>query len=589
MKVSRPFTNAISTAALHLDRLFSLSRVAVQTIRSDFKEHKGLKSIVALKILTRLDDSADLVRASAVSHHWQNFVISNGLSKQLCLKRFPQLASITHDPSSGDVAYAALFQALTKFPKSSCIADPVSASSTDNYPEESILNTLDPRDKILHRDSYWSSEGSDDPEKSETLIYNLTANFCVISEIHLHPFQASFQLDLPIYSSRYVQFNMGHPKSWSEIDQDFMESQECADDKFVWTYTSQMFPMAQENRLQKFKLPEPVICIGGVLQIELIGRVQKQEVDGKYYICLTHVQAIGRQLSPAFCVEISGPSNDVSLTYDAKEFEVTMKHVYDGLSKQLCLKRFPQLASITHDPSSGDVAYTSLFQALTKFPQSYCIADPVSASSTDNYPEESILNTLNPRDKILNRDSYWSSTGSDDQEKPETLIYNLTANFCVISEIYLRPFQASFQMDFPIYSSRYVRFKMGHPKSWSEIDHDFMESQECADDKFVWTYTSQMFPMAQENRLQRFKLPEPVVCIGGFLQIEFIGRVQKQAVDGKYYICVAHLQAIGRRLSPAFSVEISGPSNDVSLTYDAEEFEVMIQRVSSGDNGYFSS
>ncbi|KAI3764482.1 hypothetical protein L2E82_14491 [Cichorium intybus] len=239
-----------------------------------------LKSIVALKILTRLDDSADLVRASAVSHHWQNFVISNGLSKQLCLKRFPQLASITHDPSSGDVAYAALFQALTKFPQSYCIADPVSASSTDNYPEESILNTLNPRDKILRRDSYWSSTGSDDQEKPETLIYNLTANFCVISEIYLRPFQASFQTDFPIYSLRYVRFKMGHPKSWSEIDHDFMESQECADDKFVWTYTSQMFPMAQ--------------------------------------------------LSPAFSVEISGLSNDVSLTYDADEFEGTMKRVFSG-------------------------------------------------------------------------------------------------------------------------------------------------------------------------------------------------------------------------------------------------------------------
>ena len=42
----------------------------------------------------------------------------------------------------------------------------------------------------------------------------------------------------------------------------------------------------QENSLQKFKLPEPVLCIGGYLQIELLGRVQKQEMDGLYYIWL---------------------------------------------------------------------------------------------------------------------------------------------------------------------------------------------------------------------------------------------------------------------------------------------------------------
>ncbi|KAI3764480.1 hypothetical protein L2E82_14489 [Cichorium intybus] len=300
-----------------------------------------LESDMALKILTCLDDSADLIRASSVSHYWQNFVISNGLNKQLCLKRFPQLSTITHDPTNGDVAYAALFQALTKFPQSYCIADPVSASSTDNYPEESILNTLDPRVMVQQGDSYWSSKGSDDPEKPETLIYNLTANFCVISEIYLHPFQASFQMDFPIYSSRYVRFKMGHPKSWSEIDRDFMESQECADDKFVWTYTSQIFPMAQENRLQRFKLPESVICIGGFLQVELLGRVQKQAADGKYYICVAHVQAIGRQLSPAFSVEISGKSNDVSLTYDAKEFKSIMQRVSNGDDGSLSTSLLP--------------------------------------------------------------------------------------------------------------------------------------------------------------------------------------------------------------------------------------------------------
>lgn len=301
-----------------------------------------LESDMALKILTCLDDSADLIRASAVSHYWQNFVISNGLNKQLCLKRFPQLASITHDPSSGDVAYAALFQAVTKFPQSYCIADPVSASSTDNYPEESILNTLDPRDKIRQRDySYWSSKGSDDPEKPETLIYNLSANFCVISEIYLHPFQALFQIDSPIYSSKYVRFRMGHPRSLTEINHDFMESQECADDKFIWTYTSQIFPMAQENRLQKFKLPEPVICIGGFLQIELLGRVQKQAADGKYYICVAHVQAIGRKLSPAFCVEVCEESKGVALRYDGGEFEVMMQRVSSGDGGSLSTSLLP--------------------------------------------------------------------------------------------------------------------------------------------------------------------------------------------------------------------------------------------------------
>lgn len=47
---------------------------------------------------------------------------------------------------------------------------------------------------------------------------------------------------------------------------------------------SSMCSHEQESCLQKFMLPEPVLCIGGILQIELLGRVQTQEMDGLYYI-----------------------------------------------------------------------------------------------------------------------------------------------------------------------------------------------------------------------------------------------------------------------------------------------------------------
>ncbi|XP_076939163.1 F-box protein At4g00755-like [Bidens hawaiensis] len=202
-----------------------------------------LKPTMSLKILTYLDDSADLVRASAVSRHWQNIVVSNGLSKRLCVTRYPQPASITR----------------------------VVKPSHDNLEPSHDLGELE-----------------------HTL----------------------FQMDFPIYPSKSVRFRMGHPKSWNNLDHDFMEAQECADDKFIWTYTSPVFPVARENRLQRFKLPDPVVCIGGFLQIELLGRVQKQAFDGKYYICVAHVQAIGRELSPAFSDEFSEPSNSVYLKYN---------------------------------------------------------------------------------------------------------------------------------------------------------------------------------------------------------------------------------------------------------------------------------
>ncbi|KAF5756852.1 putative F-box-like domain superfamily protein [Helianthus annuus] len=315
----------------------------------DFLE--WLELDMAIKILTCLDDSADLIRASAVSRYWQNIVVANGLSKQLCMRTFPQLACITrvvepsHDNSAEREhrAYASLLRALTAFPLTYCIANPVSASSTDHYPQESIMNTLDPLDTIRNRGSYWSSKGSNDPETPETLIYNLTASLCIITEINLHPFQALFQPEFPIYSSRFVRFRMGHPKSSKELSCDFMEAQECADDKFIWTYTSQMFPVVQANRLQRFKLPEPIICIGGYLQIELLGRVQKQAADDKYYVCVAHVQAIGRQLSPAFSVEFSERLNDVTLKYDAGGFGLAVSSGDNGsLSTSLLPAQAPR-------------------------------------------------------------------------------------------------------------------------------------------------------------------------------------------------------------------------------------------------------
>lgn len=38
------------------------------------------------------------------------------------------------------------------------------------------------------------------------------------------------------------------------------------------------------DSLQVFKLPRPILCIGGVMQVELLGRVQTQQMDNLYYI-----------------------------------------------------------------------------------------------------------------------------------------------------------------------------------------------------------------------------------------------------------------------------------------------------------------
>ncbi|XP_051138165.1 F-box protein At4g00755-like [Andrographis paniculata] len=305
----------------------------------DFIEWVGQD--MSVNILNCLEDPSDLVRASAVSRSWRHFVISNGLSKGMCLRMFPETSMFTRvievknmfkpvvaevDDSSESArlqrehrAFSYLIRCLTVFSEENCISNALFASSTDNYPEESVKNTLQPSDRLDNRASYWSSKGAANPAAPETLLYRLASQLCLITEVHVHPFQAYFQIGFPIYSAKAVRFRMGHAKVNLDIESEvgigFLDVQDFSDDKFVWTYCSPEFPMAQDNSLQKFKLPEPILCIGGILKVELLGRVQTQEMDGLYYICINHVQVVGRPLYPVFDVEMINEKGHCALKY----------------------------------------------------------------------------------------------------------------------------------------------------------------------------------------------------------------------------------------------------------------------------------
>ncbi|CAH9059517.1 unnamed protein product [Cuscuta epithymum] len=298
---------------------------------------------MSIKILSCLEDPSDLVRASAVSTSWHQLVIESSLCKDLCLREFPEIAGLTdviekkHASDTAEVelgkkdaklsrlernhqVYAFLSRGLSSFMMKNCITEALCASSTDNYPEESIQNTLLPSDMVGHRASYWSSKGESDPTVPETLTYKLASRLCLVTEIHVQPFQAYFQFGFPIYSAKALRFRLGHCQVPMESERNNITDETGAvkgplGEKFVWTYTSPEFPMAQERKLQKFKLPEPVLCIGGILQLQLLGRVQRQDVDDLFYICVAHVRVVGRPLSPAFDVEIRDQSGKFSLKY----------------------------------------------------------------------------------------------------------------------------------------------------------------------------------------------------------------------------------------------------------------------------------
>ncbi|CAN6321736.1 unnamed protein product [Urochloa humidicola] len=308
--------------------------------RSDFLDWVGHDT--SSTIFHLLDDPADLARAAAVSRAWRRFVIDNGFCKTLCQRICPEVATftravvVTRSPpraseSSRDAesrarerdhaVYSYLGGALTSAAKPSvdCILRCIGASSTDNFPEETIDNTLEPRDRVRHRASYWSSGGHDDPDAPESLTYRLNSDLCIIDEFKLQPFRAYFQPGGPIYSAKAVRIRLGHsklpPGAESFVTDENENLRAIADENYMWMYTSPEFPMLQENVLQTFKLPRPVLCIGGVVKIELLGRIQKQATDQKFYICVSHAQVRGRSLSPEFMVDISYPADYSILKY----------------------------------------------------------------------------------------------------------------------------------------------------------------------------------------------------------------------------------------------------------------------------------
>ncbi|XP_068635861.1 F-box protein At4g00755-like isoform X2 [Aristolochia californica] len=293
----------------------------------DFLELLGYD--MSIDVLRRLDDPADLARVSSLSRSWHQF----GFYKKLCIRMFPELKccscvveqdNLTRPSEVGpsnfneqdatameDRVFALLARELkSTIRKDNCILAAICASSTDNDPDESIVNTLDSSDIVDQRPSYWSSKGASNPEVPETLTYRLCSKLCIIEEVNIQPFKALFQDGHPIYSAEAVRFRLGFSKktvySLSHSEEEVVAAERFDDDDgYIWTYVSPRFPMVQENCLQTFTLPRPALCIGGILQIELLGRVQKQEMDGLYYICMCYVQVKGQPLPPVFDVEMS--------------------------------------------------------------------------------------------------------------------------------------------------------------------------------------------------------------------------------------------------------------------------------------------
>ncbi|KAL5716717.1 hypothetical protein ACHQM5_009845 [Ranunculus cassubicifolius] len=171
--------------------------------------------------------------------------------------------SISHpnrhfDSEKDHRVYAILARGLSPVLRKDCILKAINASSTNHYPLESIHHTLEPRDSVEHRPSYWSSAGTTDDEVPERLTYKLVSTLCSITEINIHPYQVFFHEGHPVYSAKAVRFRLGHFKyvELCAVNTDVID----IDDFFEWTYVSPEFPMAQRSLLHSFGIP-PLMAV----------------------------------------------------------------------------------------------------------------------------------------------------------------------------------------------------------------------------------------------------------------------------------------------------------------------------------------
>ena len=212
-------------------------------------------------------------------------------------------------------------------------AEALCASSTDNV-EEKVEHVLVPRVRggTHKRPSYWSSAGSTSPNAVDYIVLRLAVPIAVVHAVYLRPFRAYFQPRKPIYAPLRVRFHVsmaptGHrhqyrhragagyggygggnggftpggfsdPPGGAGINhcQSGTGSGRNGGGFGSYLWTSPEYRVQPRDELQRFELPHAVLCVGGMVQVELLGRCRSQESDGMYYVALSHVRIEGSPL-----------------------------------------------------------------------------------------------------------------------------------------------------------------------------------------------------------------------------------------------------------------------------------------------------
>ncbi|KAL0904315.1 hypothetical protein M5K25_026407 [Dendrobium thyrsiflorum] len=249
-------------------------------------------------VLRCLDDPTDLVRSASVSQSWHRFVITNGFCKKLCLRMTPEMLASEHRI----FAYLGHRIVSPRF-LTEITTESIAVSTTTDRIENMLPNNLG----LNMFSSYRSSKGK------FLLNFRLSCKFCVVHEIKMQLLQAVIYFCGHISSTvETLRFRLGHMRDENATPEESLLG------NFVWTYVSPEFSIIETDDFQSLKLQRPVICIDGVLQIELLSRDPAYELPD---IRDSQVKAIVCPLAPAFDVNLLDRMGNSVLMYFPRAVE----------------------------------------------------------------------------------------------------------------------------------------------------------------------------------------------------------------------------------------------------------------------------
>jgi len=152
-----------------------------------------------------------------------------------------------------------------------------------------------------------------------------------------------------------------------------------------------------------------------------------------------------------------------------------------------------------------------------EFRQHSVICKAVGSSSCD-HNSQTVAQTLNRAPH-----TFWSSTGSDDPESGEYLLYEVDE--AVVLTVIVKPYRAAYQFSTPTYAPRSIRVSVG-----------------LTPDSFF--FVSDDLPVAHSGEDVMLSLA-PTLVIGRFVRIELLGRYAKQPGDWLYYTAIESVRIYG--------------------------------------------